>query len=560
MLQHPQVSNKHLKILSLLFPQTITVYFIHLFSGQVVGKCPSEGNTLDIPTYSDKPSHSPGILSPNIPPNPPSTPVEELNNISREGGKGPTTKWNVNATPFIPANVSVITLAENNFETPVSSGINKQLDYHYVSSKLDGLAHRTDLQEQRIVSKNHKHLNSQVYPAGGQPMDRIQTIGLSTTGSSTTSESREHTSQDRSGVQARTETDDSSPIESHSGDVIPVPHTMPSNSPITHSTEDAPSIQAQSHLTMSINGRPTHSVSHSDAHIEQSVVVLSQSSISSSGGVQPSPIQNQTQSEHTIIQTDMSNRSQECKECSPHPSLHTSSCSHTVTPPLPHTVTSQSNTDLTSSRTISFSTPSRSLSPQSVASTGNAPTPSVVTPAVPKAKSWASIVGRASNLAPPAGQAGLAVSNSPSTVSGSSSSQSASCSGPSSMTCTARGGEEQSQEQKHQEINPDVSGAILKRLGGICNFAYSVVFYSLSVCFLLSEKLNQWRLSHVPLDIQPRGLINQGNWCYMHAVSFHMLLVNMMKVCCHRQAYEHFFSCLCMQFTDSYSKLFEPLL
>jgi hypothetical protein len=38
----------------------------------------------------------------------------------------------------------------------------------------------------------------------------------------------------------------------------------------------------------------------------------------------------------------------------------------------------------------------------------------------------------------------------------------------------------------------------------------------------LGDQLEGLKVSHAPLSLQPRGLINQGNWCYMHAVSFVM--------------------------------------
>ena len=34
-----------------------------------------------------------------------------------------------------------------------------------------------------------------------------------------------------------------------------------------------------------------------------------------------------------------------------------------------------------------------------------------------------------------------------------------------------------------------------------------------------TEQLKGVGISHVSVSVQPRGLINQGNWCYIHAVS-----------------------------------------
>ena len=41
-----------------------------------------------------------------------------------------------------------------------------------------------------------------------------------------------------------------------------------------------------------------------------------------------------------------------------------------------------------------------------------------------------------------------------------------------------------------------------------------------SLCSHLSELLENVTLIHKPVSLQPRGLINKGNWCYINAVSF----------------------------------------
>lgn len=38
--------------------------------------------------------------------------------------------------------------------------------------------------------------------------------------------------------------------------------------------------------------------------------------------------------------------------------------------------------------------------------------------------------------------------------------------------------------------------------------------------FTLAELLENVTLIHKPVSLQPRGLINKGNWCYINAVSF----------------------------------------
>lgn len=41
------------------------------------------------------------------------------------------------------------------------------------------------------------------------------------------------------------------------------------------------------------------------------------------------------------------------------------------------------------------------------------------------------------------------------------------------------------------------------------------------ICFFtLAELLETVTLIHKPVSLQPRGLINKGNWCYINAVSF----------------------------------------
>lgn len=43
-----------------------------------------------------------------------------------------------------------------------------------------------------------------------------------------------------------------------------------------------------------------------------------------------------------------------------------------------------------------------------------------------------------------------------------------------------------------------------------------------SLCLFESpELIENVKLIHKPVSLQPRGLINKGNWCYINAVSFH---------------------------------------
>ncbi len=54
----------------------------------------------------------------------------------------------------------------------------------------------------------------------------------------------------------------------------------------------------------------------------------------------------------------------------------------------------------------------------------------------------------------------------------------------------------------------------------ICAVTGSVYTGYHVLCVVTTDQLCRWRASHVTPDILPRGLINQANWCYMHAVSY----------------------------------------
>lgn len=51
-------------------------------------------------------------------------------------------------------------------------------------------------------------------------------------------------------------------------------------------------------------------------------------------------------------------------------------------------------------------------------------------------------------------------------------------------------------------------------------------------CFsgFLSELIENVKLIHKPVSLQPRGLINKGNWCYINAVSFSVLWARTLSV------------------------------
>ena len=74
-------------------------------------RCALYGNnlTVQVPTVvSSQGAHMPGVLSPNIPPNPPTSPVDATYDLSNRGGL--PKKLNVNAVPFVPGGGVSITL------------------------------------------------------------------------------------------------------------------------------------------------------------------------------------------------------------------------------------------------------------------------------------------------------------------------------------------------------------------------------------------------------------------------------------------------------------------
>jgi len=85
------------------------------------GSC---SQSLTIPTSSvsedmDKRSYSPSLLSPSIPPNPPSSPIDEQGSTHHsrrpqaQGGTSALSKLNVNAVPFVPAKLTSASEAES---------------------------------------------------------------------------------------------------------------------------------------------------------------------------------------------------------------------------------------------------------------------------------------------------------------------------------------------------------------------------------------------------------------------------------------------------------------
>ena len=166
-----------------------------------------------------------------------------------------------------------------------------------------------------------------------------------------------------------------------------------------------------------------------------------------------------------------------------------------------------------------------------------------------KLKSWASIVGKKSSE--PVGQVSqtcLATSphvNAGHSVPGSSDAIKRVGDGTSSHDLTVSGAMAQSGDETQKQFPPlnPTQLANLERMSRMVLYTPSL---SLSLSLSLSHSLThtytltltlftpppsllsplslnlvmKWTINHTPVSIQPQGLINQGNWCYMHAVSY----------------------------------------
>lgn len=50
---------------------------------------------------------------------------------------------------------------------------------------------------------------------------------------------------------------------------------------------------------------------------------------------------------------------------------------------------------------------------------------------------------------------------------------------------------------------------------------YGASYLKILYVFESPELIENVKLIHKPVSLQPRGLVNKGNWCYINAVSFH---------------------------------------
>lgn len=69
-------------------------------------------------------------------------------------------------------------------------------------------------------------------------------------------------------------------------------------------------------------------------------------------------------------------------------------------------------------------------------------------------------------------------------------------------------------ESMHRQNHTDGGFHCLLELYGATHLRKLCLFES-------PELIENVKLIHKPVSLQPRGLINKGNWCYINAVSFH---------------------------------------
>ena len=195
---------------------------------------------LDIPEPLERRVYSPGALSPNIPPNPPTSPVE-----GEDGDPRMLSKLNVNAPAFVPASLSVIDKTNMATGSQRSSGDR--------TSPFNPLKESDrDLNER--IATNDRHVRSPDGHRGGETISsssgtRVQTIGQVTTNVPTSVSHPGNT-----GVSApRTSSSSSStPLSSPPPSSLPQNKDAPTLSPPPSNVRTIQPAQAQSiHLVIS---------------------------------------------------------------------------------------------------------------------------------------------------------------------------------------------------------------------------------------------------------------------------------------------------------------------
>lgn len=168
---------------------------------------------LDIPEPLERRVYSPGALSPNIPPNPPTSPVE-----GEDGDPRMSSKLNVNAPAFVPASLSVID------KTNMATGSQRSASDH--ASPFNPLKESNrDLNER--IATNDRHVRSPDSHRGEETISSSSATGVQTIGQVTTNVPTSVSHPGNTGVSApRTSSSSSStPLSSPP----PPPSSLPQN-------------------------------------------------------------------------------------------------------------------------------------------------------------------------------------------------------------------------------------------------------------------------------------------------------------------------------------------
>ena len=482
-------------------------------------RCALYGNNLvvQVPTVAtSQGGHMPGVLSPNIPPNPPTSPVDATYDLSSRGGL--PSKLNVNAVPFVPGGkigtgaINSLDVAKNSTARQLNSPSSDAQGQSESDRTLSGALEKLKIEDQPNI-----------------PGVVVQTVGESSCEMGSESNSRVGS---KSNSHSRTDPHLNAAQQSSRIDREQSPAELSLD--LSATTQQLESSQRrQPNSTNICSGSPSHSVSSLDER-------------------QHDVIQDTTR-QATALPTNQA--------ASDHRRSHTHSPTPTPTSPPPHTLSrtptpSQSNDKLPPQASSdqeklrsqeagqqqqqqSLTQPgSQSCSPGSVSSLSSASLSSTVLSTAGsttsgsggvKTKSWASIVSKKTSTGQPAVQVSqTSLASSPQV-------QSASGGGRMSLgdhvtaVATATNNQVQSREDVTQQqvppLNPAKAHAQLVNLGSEFDKPVSrptpAFQYSLSLPpFLSPDQLFRWKVNHAPVSIQPRGLINQGNWCYMHAVSY----------------------------------------
>ena len=325
-------------------------------------------------TSADQGGYSPGALSPNIPPNPPSSPVEGNNEALN---RGLLSKLNVNAMPFVPGTLSAVgPVPESSVDVTKNDAV-RQLNF----PTSDGGSECT-VSSDTHTSTEYRHQLPGVV---------VQTIGEPSCGTQTLESNSRVDESDYHPREQSTNSTDQQTSENHS---------------INHELSKSPPAVDPSNTQSSDPHNPT-----AQSHFPASDNALA---------VRQRDVSPQTKPPHSSHSRETSSKDSRSRSRSPTP---TPLSPHRTTSPK-HTLTSSQNTlsssqassttQVESKRATSPQGAPQQLSPVHVTQTGSRPTsPGSVTSfsTVPsaagssasggggevKVKSWASVVGKKSN-------------------------------------------------------------------------------------------------------------------------------------------------------------------